>query len=440
MLRGPGGREGRLHRAARRRRPVRARDRLLEHGAETRPAYTTAGEPVPDEHAVGLPGYPGGGDIAGNWVDRQFQLDLFGESLLLLAEAARADRLDADGWRAAEVAAGAIAERWREPDAGIWELEPDEWTHSRLICVAGLRAIARRAVRAPRCRDGSRSRTRSRPTPPAALCTRAAAGSAPPATTASTPRCSCRRSAAPSRPMIRARVATLEAVDARSSTADGYAYRYRPDARPLGEAEGAFLFCGFLLALAWAQQGDEVAAARWFERNRAACGTARAARGGVRRHAAPAARQPAAGVRARAAARSAVEQQRLAWANWPLARGRAAYGAGAPARPADRDPRRRPDLAAARPVRVARVLGARHVAARRRPSTGGLRRARTLAGAAVDAAHAASMVALAVARPRWRRLAAADATVAARLAAAGVARARCGPGRGRRGGRGPRVP
>ena len=35
-------------------------------------------------------------------------------------------------------------ERWRErdTDAGIWEIDPDAWTHSRLICAAGLRQIA----------------------------------------------------------------------------------------------------------------------------------------------------------------------------------------------------------------------------------------------------------------------------------------------------------
>jgi GH15 family glucan-1,4-alpha-glucosidase len=49
-------------------------------------------------------------------------------------------------------------------------------------------------------------------------------------------------------------------------------YRYRPDGRPLGEAEGAFLLCGFLTALALHQQGRDVEAARWFERNRSACG------------------------------------------------------------------------------------------------------------------------------------------------------------------------
>ena len=33
------------------------------------------------------------------------------------------------------------------------------------------------------------------------------------------------------------------------------------------------MLCGFLMALARHQQGDPVEAARWFERNRAACGT-----------------------------------------------------------------------------------------------------------------------------------------------------------------------
>jgi GH15 family glucan-1,4-alpha-glucosidase len=68
-------------------------------------------------------------------------------------------------------------------------------------------------------------------------------------------------------------LATLHAVDG-ELTQDGYCYRYRPDGLPLGHAEGAFLLCGFILALAWAQQGDAVRAARWFERNRSGCGPA----------------------------------------------------------------------------------------------------------------------------------------------------------------------
>ena len=48
--------------------------------------------------------------------------------------------------------------------------------------------------------------------------------------------------------------------------------QFHPDERPLGEAEGAFLLCGFLMALADHHQGNELAAVRWFERNRTACG------------------------------------------------------------------------------------------------------------------------------------------------------------------------
>jgi GH15 family glucan-1,4-alpha-glucosidase len=42
----------------------------------------------------------------------------------------------------------------------------------------------------------------------------------------------------------------------------------------LHDAEGAFLLSGFWMALALHQRGDRVEAARWFERNRAACGPA----------------------------------------------------------------------------------------------------------------------------------------------------------------------
>jgi GH15 family glucan-1,4-alpha-glucosidase len=57
-------------------------------------------------------------------------------------------------------------------------------------------------------------------------------------------------------------------------TDDGDAYRFRHDERPLGQSEGAFVLCGFLLALALYQQGEQAEALRWFERNRAVCGPA----------------------------------------------------------------------------------------------------------------------------------------------------------------------
>ena len=65
---------------------------------------------VPGQRQLDLPGYPGGFDLAGNRVNRQFQLDGLGEALLLLAAAARHDRLDAEGWRAAGIAADAVSQ------------------------------------------------------------------------------------------------------------------------------------------------------------------------------------------------------------------------------------------------------------------------------------------------------------------------------------------
>jgi GH15 family glucan-1,4-alpha-glucosidase len=53
---------------------------------------------------------------------------------------------------------------------------------------------------------------------------------------------------------------------------EGYLYRFRHDQRPLEDAEGAFVLCGFLMALALHQQGRHAEAIGWFERNRAACG------------------------------------------------------------------------------------------------------------------------------------------------------------------------
>ncbi len=247
--------------------------RLLDDGPQLKPAYTTTGGAIPDQRRLDLPGYPGGSDIVGNWVNQQFQLDAFGEALLLFAAAARHDHLDADGWRAAEAAVAAIEQRWQETntDAGIWEIEPDAWTHSRLICAAGLREIARRgpggeqAARWLSLADTIVADTAAHALHPSGRWQRSP-GDARPDAALLFP--AIREAIPASDPRS---IATLHAIE-QELTEDGYCYRYRPDERPLGESEGAFLLCGFLMALAYAQQGDTVSAARWFERNRAACG------------------------------------------------------------------------------------------------------------------------------------------------------------------------
>lgn len=244
-------------------------ERLLDDGPTLEPAYTVSGGPVPDERRLDLAGYPGGADIAGNHANSQFQLDAFGEALLLFAAAARHDRLDSHSQRAVIAAVDAIASRWREPDAGIWELDNRRWAHSRLTCVAGLRAMGQHAPAsdaaiwseladtiAADCADcvhpsGRWQRAPDNDRVDAALLLPAIRGAMP----AVDPR---------SR-------ATIDAVHAELQD-DLYVYRFRQDARPLDRAEGAFVLCGFLMALATRQQGDTTTAARYFERNRAACG------------------------------------------------------------------------------------------------------------------------------------------------------------------------
>ncbi|HEY2507555.1 MAG TPA: glycoside hydrolase family 15 protein [Streptosporangiaceae bacterium] len=245
--------------------------RLHADGPDLKPAYTTDGSAVPDQQQLKLPGYPGGFDLTGNWVNRQFQLDAFGEALLLFASAARADRLDADAAAAAQIAADAIAQRWREADAGIWEIDNQPWTHSRLACASGLRAAAAACAPASQAtrwtsladsivadtakhavhRSGRWQRSPGDGRVDGALLLAALRGAVP----------------ADDRLATRTLKAYLdELVEA------GYAYRFRHDDRPLGDAEGAFLLCSFVLSLALLQQGNQIEAARFFERTRAACG------------------------------------------------------------------------------------------------------------------------------------------------------------------------
>ena len=267
-------------------------ERLLADGPGLMPAYTAGGEPIPEERPLRLRGFPGGaprkeGTVrAGNRVREQFQLDVFGEALSLFAAAARHDMLGEDDWQAVSVAASAIGKRWEEPDAGIWELDDQRWAHSRLACVAGLRAIARAATR-PGGSGGSGGASGHGHREAARW------SSLADAITASLKDCvhpSGRLQRAPGDervdaslllPIIRGGldgddprgIATVEAIRAKLAS-DGFVYRFRHDARPLHTAEGAFLLCGFWLALIEHARGNPVAAAHWFERNRSATGPA----------------------------------------------------------------------------------------------------------------------------------------------------------------------
>ena len=249
-------------------------ERVLADGPKLRPAYQVDGEPVPSQQEVGIPGYPGSPTVVvGNRAGAQFQLDVFGEVLLLCASAADRGRLDAQGWQVATTAADAIAQRWRDADAGVWETEERRYTHSRLVCAAGLRRIA--AVGPPGARTNDWASLADRLLADAAATSLHRSGRWQRA--ADDERCDASLLLAQIRGLLPSddprSVATRTTV-LEDLTQDGYVYRYRVEGEPLGAAEGAFLLCGYWLSLALLGAGEATAARAFFERSRAACGPA----------------------------------------------------------------------------------------------------------------------------------------------------------------------
>lgn len=246
--------------------------RLLADGDGLLPAYTVTGARVPDETQLDLPGYPGASDRIGNHAGAQFQLDAFGEVLMLFAAAARHGALSADHWKAVEIAVQSINSCWQLPDAGIWELDDQRWAHSRLIAASGLQAVAALAPASQR-RDWQALGDRvSRSVDEDCLHPTGRWQRAP-----DDPRVDAsllipifrNTSLSPDDPRVQRTVAAV--IEDLSD--EEFCYRFRHGDTPLPEAEGAFVLCGFHVAMALERLGEHTLAARWFERNRAACGT-----------------------------------------------------------------------------------------------------------------------------------------------------------------------
>ncbi|MFF9408082.1 glycoside hydrolase family 15 protein [Streptomyces anandii] len=245
-------------------------ERILSDGEGLHPAYAVDGGQVPDQHQLPLRGYPGGSDRIGNKAARQFQLDAFGEALQLFAAAAHHDRLTPEAARAVDVAVEAVDRNWTRPDAGLWELSDRWWTQSRLSVVSGLRHVARTlsgrtAQRGAELADAIFAETRRRCLRPDGRWRRAADDDGPEAALLTPLARGCPPADDPSNANTRRFIEEQLAED-------GYLYRFIHPGIPLGEAEGAFLLCGFTMALAADHLGDRTRALRWFERTRAACG------------------------------------------------------------------------------------------------------------------------------------------------------------------------
>ncbi len=114
--------------------------------AEVQIMYGVAGERrLPEYVAEWLPGYDGNPVRIGNEAVDQFQLDVYGEVMDALYQA-RASGLSggASTWALQRSLMKVVAERWREPDEGIWEVRggPRHFTHSKLMAwVAADRAV-----------------------------------------------------------------------------------------------------------------------------------------------------------------------------------------------------------------------------------------------------------------------------------------------------------
>ncbi len=90
-----------------------------------------------------LPGYEGSGPVRiGNAAHGQLQIDVFGEVLDALHQAASAGVGDPDGdaWSLAKSLVERLIEVWREPDDGIWEVrgERRHFTHSKVMAWVAL--------------------------------------------------------------------------------------------------------------------------------------------------------------------------------------------------------------------------------------------------------------------------------------------------------------
>src|SRR5437764_11040594 len=109
--------------------------------------YGVGGERfLPEVELDHLEGYRGSRPVrVGNGAYRQFQLDVFGELLdTVWIYRQNGGEIDDVFWEFLGRVAGAVIDRWRLPDQGIWEIrgEPRHFTYSKVMAwVAVDRAV-----------------------------------------------------------------------------------------------------------------------------------------------------------------------------------------------------------------------------------------------------------------------------------------------------------
>ena len=98
--------------------------------------YGIAGEWRLDEREIGLDGFAGSRPVrVGNAASTQLQLDVYGEVLDAIYQAAAGVKTDADTWSLLSTLLAWLEDGWRQPDASLWEVRGParHFTHSKIM-------------------------------------------------------------------------------------------------------------------------------------------------------------------------------------------------------------------------------------------------------------------------------------------------------------------
>ena len=226
--------------------------------------------PPPERDLGDWPGYAGSVPVrVGNDAANQHQLDGYGwvlDAAWLLTDAGH--RLYSETWRAMRGFADQVAERWADPDAGIWEIRGDgaQHVHSKLMAwlaldralrIAATRPVRRRHIRQwETARDAiARQIQACGFNPELAAYTRSYGSDDLDAAVLVLPLLEIET------PESERVVATVDAVARHLSAGGPLIYRYPPGRDGLEGGEGAFLPCSFWLVQALAATGRPEAAA-----------------------------------------------------------------------------------------------------------------------------------------------------------------------------------
>jgi GH15 family glucan-1,4-alpha-glucosidase len=235
---------------------------------------TLDGRPVPRERTLhGWPGYAASAPVRiGNDAAGQHQLDGYGWVIDAAWALERSGHhLDAETWRAVRAFADLVARRWREPDAGVWEVrgEAAHYVHSKLMAWLALDRAARIAATRRgghrrrrawlRERDDLAADITARGLGTAGAYTRSYGSDDLDAATLVLPLLDL---ADPKSARV---TDTIDAIRRDLGAGGGLLYRYPPGRDGLPGSEGAFLPCSFWLVQALACSGRQAQARDLFE-------------------------------------------------------------------------------------------------------------------------------------------------------------------------------